>query len=70
MHAHLLFLPVLSDPVLDAADRIVNALRNVIENAETLVRTEGFFTERDARKQPAIAEILGTQGFQKTSARK
>ncbi len=63
MHAHLLFLPVLSDPVPDAAERIVAAIRKVLENADRLAQTEGFFTEEEAPHRGAMDGVLGVEGF-------
>jgi perosamine synthetase len=63
MHAHLLFLPVLSDAVPGAAERIVTAIRKVVESADKLVQTEGFFTEEEAPRKGPSAEMLGVEGF-------
>ena len=63
MHVHLLFLPVLSDPVPNAAERIVKAIRKVIENADKLAQTDGFFTEEEETQKPSTAEVLGVDGF-------
>ena len=63
MHSHLLFLPVLSDPVPDAADRIVKAIQKVIENAEQLALTEGFYTEDKAPAKASSSQVLGVDGF-------
>jgi len=63
MHAHLLFLPVLSDPVPDAAGRIVKAIEKVVENAERLAQTDGFYTEDKAPVKAPSSQILGVDGF-------
>jgi len=63
MHAHLLFLPMLSDPVPDAPERIVTAIRKVVDNADKLARSEGFFTEEEVPRKDTSADMLGVEGF-------